>query len=645
MSDDILSGGAIDPSTSGPIPPSKDDRDRDILLQQKEGQDQDALGGTQFPPRTQPLPPIPEAVEVAPPLPAVPSFDFMGSALEETREMARQTVVDVLKNVTINGQGPSFEGSTIAFNIPQQPPASEAFIFQGVMVAQPLPPSQTIQATALPQLAQTGPAQEVQSVVVAPPTRQQPTPKIEAESVQETKASESIQPVLPQTVALPTAIRTQSTEENLSLPSRIESAVKGPIEGATIEAPLSLTQEPTFLEPTNPPMEMLESDVIPPPTEVLVENTQPVETKPQQPPKDGVTEDRSQQEPQQQKTEDGEDEDFKPAYRGLSDYPTFKGEKEGDGSQQTRDEARTEGPDITTDRAQEIRDSARKKGSDITFEGAEEIREEARKSTAATSAEEAESQAKDRRRERMESDSDFDRESPTRQKGETQKEFKERQEELKQERAEQAKKEEKLKRTRMGDIEALPSGMIPVKLTRADGQKAILAFVATEFVGVVEGATEGDRPAMLPSENSYYEAGGGGACVGLALYTKTVAVGVPPVALQQVWIGAGTVAGQLPSGLDPMEGKLIASDGSGDVWAVLNINGDTGEIVSTTIEGGTSILDNPNTSFHYPLGHYEYNESGGASITNYGCGSINAAICRNWFTASPPFYGVGWRRS
>ena len=245
----------------------------------------------------------------------------------------------------------------------------------------------------------------------------------------------------------------------------------------------------------------------------------------------------------------------------------------------------------------------------------------------------------------MESDSDFDRESPTRQKGETQKEFKERQEELKEERAEQAKKEEKLKRTRMGDIEALPSGMIPVRLTRADGQKAILAFVATEFVGVVEGAVEGERPATLPSESSYYEAGGGGgACVGLALYTKTVAVGVPPVALQQVWIGAGTVAGRLPSGLDPMEGRLIASDGSGDVWAKVEFNDSTGEITSVEVNGGGPTPTDTTTSSYRTLGHYGYNGTS-AIVTNYGCGSIEVSVCRNWFTESPPFYGIGWSRS
>lgn len=560
MSEDVLSGGRIDQSTSGPNPPNRDDRDRDILLQQKERQDQDAIGGTQFPPRPQPLPPIPDAVEVAPSLPAIQSFDFniSGSALEETREIARQTVVDVLKNVTINGQGPSFEGSTIAFNIPQQPPASEAFIFQGIMVPQPLPQAQPIQLPA-PPMVQPEPAQEIQSFVVSPPSRQQPSQETRIEPVQEPKIPEvasapSVTSVVaPVTIAEPEiqAEPTETPKKEKPYSPNISQAPAPPptISGETVQPPEQPTVEPTpqpinktapkeavepppqeapepnpqptaeptvqppqeltFPEPAQAPTTILESDAILPPTEVSIESFKPVDAKPKQPPKEGTTEERPQQEPQPQKSEDGEDKDFKPAYRGLSNYPTFEGGKEGDRSQQTRDETRAEGPDITIDRAQVIRDSARTEDSDITFEGAEEIRKEARTSTAATSAEEAESQAKDRRRERIESDSDFDRESPLRQKGETTRDFKERQEELKQERAEKTRQQEILQRAREGDISELPSGMIPVRFTRADGEKKILALMATEFVGTVEGAEFGERTANLPAEDSFYEGGGG----------------------------------------------------------------------------------------------------------------------------------------
>jgi hypothetical protein len=163
---DVLSGGVIDDSTDGPIPPKVDDRSRDILGEQKAKEQQDAVGGTQYAPRVEPPPPIPVAPEVAPPLPVVPSFDFnvSGSILEEIREISRQAMVDAFKNVTINGQSPAIEGSTIAFTVqPTQPSASESFMFQNGDVGQVAPP--TVNAPP-PQ-----PREEIQSVVVSPPSR------------------------------------------------------------------------------------------------------------------------------------------------------------------------------------------------------------------------------------------------------------------------------------------------------------------------------------------------------------------------------------------------------------------------------------------------------------------------------------------
>lgn len=135
--------------------------------------------------------------------------------------------------------------------------------------------------------------------------------------------------------------------------------------------------------------------------------------------------------------------------------------------------------------------------------------------------------------------------------------------------------------------------------------------------------------------------GDGTSCIGLALYAKTV--GTPPNTTQQVWIGAGAVAGQLPSGFDPSEGKFIASGGSGNVWAEVNINGQTGGIVSVAVAGGGGTPSNTNTSFYYALGYYEYVEDS-ASVTNYGCGSVAVYVCRRWFVSSPPYYGVTFER-
>jgi hypothetical protein len=133
----------------------------------------------------------------------------------------------------------------------------------------------------------------------------------------------------------------------------------------------------------------------------------------------------------------------------------------------------------------------------------------------------------------------------------------------------------------------------------------------------------------------------GSECVGLNLYKKTV--GSPPNTAIQVWIGAGTIAGQIPSGFDNIQGKFVVSSGSGLVWARVTINQSNGNLQSVSIDNGSSVPSNTNTNFHYPLGAYQYS-GGSPTITNYGCGSLDVSICRNWFRATAPFYGVSFNR-
>jgi hypothetical protein len=65
--------------------------------------------------------------------------------------------------------------------------------------------------------------------------------------------------------------------------------------------------------------------------------------------------------------------------------------------------------------------------------------------------------------------------------------------------------------------------MVPVALTRADGARKVLAYFASEFVGVVEGAESGERATSLPSDDSYYEAGGGDSTIHpFKIYSRTV---------------------------------------------------------------------------------------------------------------------------
>ena len=193
-----------------------------------------------------------------------------------------------------------------------------------------------------------------------------------------------------------------------------------------------------------------------------------------------------------------------------------------------------------------------------------------------------------------------------------------------------------------GDSSYFYKGFIPILFTRKDGKRKILARLDNTHSAVIEGAVSSERQGTLPPENGYYEAGGGGdSCIGLSLYTKTV--GTPPNTTTQVWINPGTVAGELPAGFDPTEGKSIAGSGSGEVWAEVNINQTTGAIVSVAVDGGSTTPENTSTAFYYTLGYYAYDGSS-ASVTNYGCGGVEVTVCRNWYAAEAPWYGVTLNR-
>lgn len=508
---DLLSGGVIDDSTSGPVPSNVDDRKTDIIAEQSENQRQNAIGGTESPPTPSQPQQIQPPPQIAPPLPAIPSFDFniKGSAIEETREIARQATIDVIKNVTINGQGPSIDGSSISFNVSQSAPASEVFSFQGIVEVRPQPVN----------------ANNITDISIAPPAR---TSELSTQAPQIAESKNE-------------SISEQRDRENGARETRDQE----------IRTSLGLDPTPVLDQPSEPAT---------------------------------------------------------PKGKSISEQNEEEGTARAQADREVRASAGLEGEspmDETDDTYQKAQAAGRAK---------------------------------------RESDPDFDRESDVRQKGERHSEFKERQETLKEERAERLKlAEEKAtfaKRAKDGSIGETPSGMVPVALTRADGARRILAYLASEFVGVVEGAEDGERVTNLPSENSYYEAGGD-SCIGLGLYKKTV--GTPPNTSTEVWIGAGTIAGQVPSGFDPADGKLIASGGSGSVWAEVNIDQETGELVSVAVDGGSSTPQNTDTSFYYTLGYYEYDGSD-TSVTNYGCGSIDVSVCRNWFAAESPYYGVSLSR-
>jgi hypothetical protein len=129
----------IDESSSGPIPAKDDVRPQDILsdIEQREirGDFSEFKKETQQGIRDSTLVTPDQFSLVQPPIPPpVPLFGttqiFPQLSYDAVSEIGRQSALDVIKNITINGQSASINGSNISFEVQQEPRASEIFAAQ-----------------------------------------------------------------------------------------------------------------------------------------------------------------------------------------------------------------------------------------------------------------------------------------------------------------------------------------------------------------------------------------------------------------------------------------------------------------------------------------------------------------------------------
>jgi hypothetical protein len=98
------------------LPDNTDTRPPDILREGRERQ-RDAV--------------VPPSLATAPP----PMPSLFGSEADAAFETAKQAAREVIKNVTVGGYSPTFNGSNIDFNVPVQPPAHVTF----AEIHQPVP--------------------------------------------------------------------------------------------------------------------------------------------------------------------------------------------------------------------------------------------------------------------------------------------------------------------------------------------------------------------------------------------------------------------------------------------------------------------------------------------------------------------------
>lgn len=85
---------------------------------------------------------------------------------------------------------------------------------------------------------------------------------------------------------------------------------------------------------------------------------------------------------------------------------------------------------------------------------------------------------------------------------------------------------------------------------------------------------------------------------------------------------------------------LTPAGGTQLVYGLIILNGITGLVTSREILQGSSVPEDGQTIYHVPIGSYVFADGAITSVSNYRYGPIDATICRNWFTAEAPFYGV-----
>jgi hypothetical protein len=207
----------------------------------------------------------------------------------------------------------------------------------------------------------------------------------------------------------------------------------------------------------------------------------------------------------------------------------------------------------------------------------------------------------------------------------------------------------------------LNAGVVPVKLVESGGQDGDNAAAIPGGMRTIL-----SLPVYLESRSTWYSVkpveldntgqveleflvvGGRAIDCPLSLFAYAPPVTGNQAKRYEVWVMPGcvgekcnnNVSGYQPEGPESPGGWKIATSGEGKVWAKVCVNQNTGEQTSAEISSGASVPENTDTCFHITIGEYKFEGGDESAPTVRGGGNVRVTICRNWFAASAPFFGV-----
>lgn len=96
-----------------------------------------------------------------------------------------------------------------------------------------------------------------------------------------------------------------------------------------------------------------------------------------------------------------------------------------------------------------------------------------------------------------------------------------------------------------------------------------------------------------------------------------------------------TLVGVAPDGFSPGDDpiyKFSSVSGDGFVWAEVDIDGTTGEVTGRSLDFGSTVPTDTDTSYYVEIGSYTTDMQNNLSVVNARYGPITAQICQDFFS-------------
>jgi hypothetical protein len=112
----------------------------------------------------------------------------------------------------------------------------------------------------------------------------------------------------------------------------------------------------------------------------------------------------------------------------------------------------------------------------------------------------------------------------------------------------------------------------------------------------------------------------------------------------QLTVTESTILGVIPG--DFVDGKKIFTIAStdGKIYGKITIAAD-GEPTNAQVLQGAEVPANTGADHHIEIGTFRVEGTGPDAVLSFSqtkCGPLDATVCRNWFAAEAPYFGVSW---